>query len=183
MTKTKALTTRTQKKGRAGVGLTPRERTFIREYVSNGGNQMEAAFAAGFGSTRKSAATIANRLLNRVEIQLAIRNALTKAGLDDESLFLPLREGLKAYKVSWVEDKSVPGGWRELRAPDFQARSKYLDIAYRLRGDYAPTRHEVDAAGLLAKFLENVDRLDRGEEPLFLPGAEVIDADYETEED
>jgi phage terminase small subunit len=90
---------RAQARSRLPSGLTPKERHFIREYLSNGGNQTQAAINAGYGNTEESSATLGSRLLRKVEIQRAIERMLTTAGLNDETLMRCLYEGLEAVKL------------------------------------------------------------------------------------
>ena len=125
---------RAQKRSRIPSGLSPKERRFIREYLSNGGNQTRAAIEAGYGNTEESSATLGSRLLRKVEIQEAIEKMLTVAGVDDETLTRCLYEGLLAVRVEEC--------FRDFY-PDYPTRAKYLDMAFRLKGSYAKLKSKV----------------------------------------
>ena len=54
--------------------LNESQATFVREYVTNGGNRMEAAFVAGYSNPR----TEGYRLLNTPKIRTAIQQEIER---------------------------------------------------------------------------------------------------------
>lgn len=77
--------------------LTERQKRFVLEYLSNGGNGTEAAVAAGY--SRKSAAAQASRLLNDAKViafrQAQARQIYKNLGLSPEKIGLDLYEIFK----------------------------------------------------------------------------------------
>ncbi len=75
--------------------------------------------------------------------QKGVKEELVKLGyvdkfkqeIPDEELIIVHKQGLHAYRVhsSMTEPDQV--------VEDFQTRHKYLDLAYKLRGDLAPEKH------------------------------------------
>ena len=76
------------------------------------------------------AGSIASQNLNKLKIKNAIAEALP-----DELLARVHLEGLEATK----------GG--ESEEPDYAVRHKYLDSAYKVKGNYAPEKKDITTGG------------------------------------
>lgn len=109
-----------------------KKRTFVKAYTDpfspTFGNQGKSAQAAGY------AASSANALMKDQQVRNMMRTALERHGIDDDSLAICLKEGLRAeeVKLAAFEGKFTD----ERRVPDFRARARFQEIAHELRGDY-----------------------------------------------
>jgi len=73
--------------------------------------------------------------LNRQpHIQTMLQQALEKYKLNDDKVAMEIDNGLKATYVK--KDKGE-------EYPDFHARHKYLDTLIKIKGGYAPEKHEI----------------------------------------
>ena len=136
------------------IKRTLRERKFIDAYVKNNGNATEAYLALHPKAKRTSAADLGYRMLRKVEI--SVTELLDKMGVTDAYLNEKLKEGLEATKVISVvpipPKKHQPGtgdlpnanekNIEFIDVPDSNVRVKYLDMAYKLKGAYAPEKVE-----------------------------------------
>lgn len=136
--------------------LSKKEKGFVRAIVQ-GKNGTEAALANYDVKDENSAAVVASNLLSKVKIEQAIEDALPDELLDEVH-----REGLKATREYFSPEGELMAG------PDFNARAKYLDMAYKRKGTYAPDKSisvNVEAAAPLSeedkKLLEILKRNDR----------------------
>jgi len=115
--------------------LTPRQQQFVKLYVTNGGNKMQAVQAVYNHSDERSAESAANKLLRNEAIKKLIRVALGKTfapGRIDKGEFLVLlAERLRdknTAAATWIklaEMQFVMRGWK-LPSPlkDQQAEQK-----------------------------------------------------------
>lgn len=110
--------------------LTEKQEIFVDKYIETGGNGTEAALAAYDTTDRNTAAVIASENLIKPKILDVLEQALP-----DHLLAEVHREGLYATKAVF-NDK----GENVAEDADFNARAKYLDMAYKLRGKYAPDK-------------------------------------------
>ena len=136
------------------IKRTLRERKFIDAYIKNNGNATEAYLALHPKAKRTSAADLGYRLLRKVDI--SVTELLDKMGVTDAYLNEKLKEGLEATKVISVvpiPPKKGQQGSADLPdanekniefidVPDSNVRVKYLDMAYKLKGAYAPEKVE-----------------------------------------
>lgn len=113
-------------------GLTKKQRGFVKDYIKNG-NGTQAAINNYNTTDENTAAVIASENLIKPKIQNAILEALP-----DELLSQIHREGLFASKAIYI--KTEAGSEKVDEEPDYAVRHKYLDTAYKLRGDYAPEK-------------------------------------------
>ena len=136
------------------IKRTLRERKFITALIKHKGNATKAYLAISPKCKRKSAAVSGYRMLRKANI--SVSELLDRMGLTDAYLNDRLNEGLEASKVISVvpippkkgkqgsadlpeaNDKSVDF----IDVPDFNVRVKYLDMAYKLKGAYAPEKVE-----------------------------------------
>jgi phage terminase small subunit len=94
-------------KTKAPKPLTAREQSFITHYLINL-NATEAAIAAGYGKTKRSAAVIANRLRRKVHIAEAISTAITERYGASQARVLEELAKLAFYDIG--EAVKVKGG-------------------------------------------------------------------------
>ena len=107
--------------------LSRRQKKFVKKVIETG-NQSKAASLAGYDSG------YASYLAKQPKIQTAIQLALDKAGLTDVKVADLLKQGTKAYYVKKDGGK---------RYPDFHARDKSIDKIIKVKGGYAPEKHEI----------------------------------------
>ena len=136
------------------IKRTLRQHKFVNAYIKNGGNATEAYLALHPKAKRTSAGDLGYRMLKKVDI--SVTELLDKMGVTDIYLNEKLKEGLEATKVISVvpippkkgkqgsadlpnaNDKSIDF----IDVPDSNVRVKYLDMAYKLKGAYAPEKVE-----------------------------------------
>ncbi len=137
-----------------GIKRTIKERKFIDAYIKNNGNATEAYLALHPKAKRTSAADLGYRMLRKVDI--SVIELLDKMGVTDAYLNEKLNEGLDASKVISVvpippkKNKTGTGNLPDaneksvdfIDVADFNVRVKYLDMAYKLKGAYAPEKVE-----------------------------------------
>lgn len=112
------------------TNLTRKQRNFVNE-VAITGNATQAALKVYDTDSYMTAANIASENLNKPKIINALEEALP-----DELLAKIHREGLYATKPIYNDDGDIIA-----EDADFNARHKYLDSAYKLKGRYAAEKH------------------------------------------
>lgn len=120
--------------------ITIRDRRFL-ESLFRHGNQTRAAEEAGLRSkTRAGLRAMASEKMRK--LALPIKQLMDRMGLDDVALIEKLAEGLDAL---FVKTASHEGRiLDEIAYPDYERRREYLDIAFRVRGSYAPEKFTGD---------------------------------------
>jgi hypothetical protein len=115
--------------------LTPKQRLLVKG-IAEGKNQKEAAKAAGVSET------YASGLLKKPELVATIQELMSKHGLDDVSLLKKHSELLDATKtVSAVSGRDAGADSVDfVDVPDWQARAKGLEMAYKLKGAFTEKR-------------------------------------------
>src|SRR5262245_9790916 len=134
--------------------LSVKQRLFVGEYVRSG-NGTRAALAAYWTSDPRTANAIASENLRKPAIQEAVADLLDERGLSDEKLL-----AIHAHYLTLCTSVDP-----RLKAIGLKA----LDMAYRLKGAYAPERHRIEAAPQIdaqalehiASVLREVDAPDR----------------------
>jgi phage terminase small subunit len=111
-------------------GLTRKQEVFVEKYIETGGNGTKAALDAYDTDNYMTAAAIASENLTKPKVQ----NALAEA-LPDDLLAKVHLEGLFATRAIFNKDGDNVG-----EDADFGIRAKYLDMAYKLKGQYAPEK-------------------------------------------
>jgi len=136
------------------IKRTLRQRKFIDAYIKNSGNATEAYLAVNPKVTRQHARQYGYRMLQKVDI--SVTELLDKMGVTDAYLNEKLKEGLEATKVISVvpippkkhqpSTGDLPNANEKniefIDVPDSNVRVKYLDMAYKLKGAYAPEKVE-----------------------------------------
>lgn len=108
--------------------LTIKQRKFVKNRLG-GDNRALAARKAGFVSEGYG-----SFLDRQPHIQTALQLALENKGLTDDKVADVLDDGLKSFYVK------KDGG---TEYPDFHAREKYLVDLIKIKGGFAPEKHEV----------------------------------------
>lgn len=104
-----------------------RQRKFVSELI-RGASQSSAAVAAGYSAEHGTA------LMKNPAVQGLLHTAMQQAGIDDLLIARKLREGLDA--------KAPPRKDGGRQYPDQFVRKQFLDVIFKLRGDYAPEKSE-----------------------------------------
>jgi hypothetical protein len=107
--------------------LTPRHRRFIKNQML-GMSQQAAAAKAGY------APAYASQLMRQPLIRSELASQMEQAGITETLLAKKLREGLNA--------KTPPKKEGGSQYEDQFVRKQFLDVIFKLRGDYAPERKE-----------------------------------------
>lgn len=115
--------------------LTKKETTFVSEFIESG-NGVKAALKAYDTENYATAGVIAHENLKKPKIIKAIEEALPDDLLNQIHL-----EGLYATKEVWKNNNESGEIEHVSDEADFQTRAKYLDMAYKRRGLYAPDKH------------------------------------------
>jgi hypothetical protein len=121
--------------------LSVKQRRFVAAYVSSG-NGTQAALAAYDTDDPRTAHAIASENLRKPAIQDAVGELLEAEGLSDEKLL-----AIHAHYLGLCASENP-----RLKAIGLKA----LDMAYRLKGAYAPERHRIEAEHVPAEALERV---------------------------
>jgi len=108
--------------------LKPNQKKFIKHKIATG-NSAKAATLAGFGDPGYG-----SYLMKQPKIQNALQQALDKAGITDELIAKKIKQQLEAYHVKKDGGKKYP---------DYHARDKGIDKVIKIKGGYAPEKHEI----------------------------------------
>lgn len=109
------------------TGLMPKHKKFISNLMQGRGIQKSAELAGFDGSTGYD-------LMKNPAIKTALVAKMEKAGITEDMLAKKLKQGLSA--------KTVPRRDGGKRYDDQFVRKQFLDIIFKLRGDYAPEKIE-----------------------------------------
>jgi hypothetical protein len=104
-----------------------KQRKFVSELI-RGSSQSAAAVSAGYSASSSS------DLMKNPAVQGLLNEAMKQAGIDDLLIARKLREGLDA--------KAPPRKDGGRQYPDQFVRKQFLDVIFKLRGDYAPEKSE-----------------------------------------
>lgn len=103
--------------------LTIQQKTFCDTYLTFGGNGVEAALEAYDCKDRRSAASVASRVLTEPNIIAYINSKLEESGFNDDNV--------RKQHLFLLNQHS-----------DFNSKSKAVDMFYKLKGNYAPEQIE-----------------------------------------
>ncbi len=139
--------------------LTVKERKFVGRYIETG-NATKAADDAGFKSkSRGGLRAIASEKLKK--LRLPIKELMERLGLDDVHLLTKLDQGLDAGVVKTASHLGTITDQRVYT--DFETRARYLDMAFKLRGSYAPDKitfpKGIPINGITKELSEFIDRI------------------------
>lgn len=113
---------------------TAREKKFVKNIVQTG-EIGRSAVLAGYSDP-----SYGTRLLQTDRVKRAILVALDQAGIEDSYLARKLKEGCEA---TYPLKRASNGEIIQDRDPDYFTQAIYLDKILKVRGDYAPEKHEV----------------------------------------
>lgn len=136
------------------IKRTLKERKFITALIKHKGNATRAYLEISPKCKVESAAVLGYRMLRKVN--LSVGELLDRMGITDAYLNDKLNEGLEATKVISVipippkkhqpSTGDLPNANEKniefIDVPDSNVRVKYLDMAYKLKGAYAPEKVE-----------------------------------------
>jgi hypothetical protein len=109
--------------------LTIRQRRFVQAMVDpTTKSASEAAIKAGY--SEKGAGVEATRALRNATVRTALVEAMREAGIDEARLSGVMSAGL------------------DIKDPN--ARHKYLETILKVRGDFAPEKHQVETVSIVA---------------------------------
>jgi len=116
------------------LGLTKKQEKFVLEYIKtkDATKAIEAAFNP---KSHRNATVMGYDYINRPHIRKSIEYAMMM-GVNREIAYLKLQDGLNATKHT-----RTTVGLEEV--PDLTERRNYLDMYFKLTGEYAPEKREV----------------------------------------
>ena len=107
--------------------LLPKMQKYARK-VAETGEIIKSATDVGYKGNYGS------QLMKNPKILTAIQQEMDNLKVDTHAIVRKIKKGLNAYRV--IKD----GG---KKYEDFHAQHKFLDMALKIRGDYAPEKHEI----------------------------------------
>ena len=118
--------------------LTKKERNYVKEYIKTGGDGTIAALRSYDVEKSKSpmntAAAISSENLNKPHIVKAIQEMLPDDLLAERHLELLNKREVRITRINGQEEKEL------IDSPDTQAVTRALDMAYKIKGSYAPEK-------------------------------------------
>lgn len=146
--------------------LTKKQRGFVKDYVKTGNGQ-QSAMRNYDVSSKESAEALASENLTKPAIIQAIQERLPDDLLAERHLeLLNKRETETVYETSGTGEDKITTSITIDRGPDTQAVTKALDMAYKLKGTYAPEKVPSQTGGATYNFIfskevrEDVDRIE-----------------------
>ena len=122
--------------------LTLKQRKWLKVYIETG-NATEAAMQAYDCTARDCGGHIGWE--NVRKLQGAISTLMDKHGITDGLLMDKLREGLDAEKTEFAKHEGKITDSQD--CTDFPTRQRYLDTAFKVRGNYPADRQQVELTG------------------------------------
>ncbi len=166
--------------------LTKKQRVFVKDYIATG-NGTQAALAAYDTDDPHTAHSIASENLRKPAVAEAIDNALSKESLEAKHQELLHMKRIDYFVFpKWMEDdeiiahvedatgitilnikESEKGKFAFYVIADAITQARALDLAYKLRGDYAPTKSlnvnvEVEADATVKELTKKLNELHGG---------------------
>ena len=115
--------------------VTKMQKKFVQKYVESG-EVCKSAKRAGF-----SDGSYGSQLMRQEHIQTEIQKEMVRQGIDDVLLSKKMKDGLGAMYPAKV---SKDGNLLQKESPDMFTRRHYIDMILKVRGDYAPERHQIE---------------------------------------
>lgn len=128
------------KKLRALRRLNIRERQFLVEFLSNGGDRVKAAEKVGDPKDRKGAHCLAQGILKKEKVKDALQILFVKAGLGNQAITDLLSKGLKARIPLSFQGEIIS------KYPDWKTRHRYLDTLLKLGDKYPSQKLDLSAS-------------------------------------
>ncbi len=146
--------------------LLPKMKKFARR-VAKTGEVLKSATDVGYKGNYGS------QLMKNEKIQTAIQVEMDRIGTTTEKVARKIDEGMDAYRV--IRD----GG---KKYPDFHVRKEYIDMAVKIRGDYAPEKHQITQEKLVLIITPETIKGLKDAEAITDADADVITAEVIEEE-
>ena len=137
------------------VYRTQKQIEFLDKYIGNGGNATKAWEDLHPDCNHNSAKQQGYKMMKKLD--LGLTELFDRMGISDGMLAKKLKEGLDAKKVLSIipitkdkKDQSLDPNnpqFKFVDFPDYGVRVKYLDMAYKLKGEY-PTDKAIEGAAL-----------------------------------
>lgn len=109
--------------------LKPKQKKFVKELAKTG-EIGKSALRAGYKDPKYG-----SQLMMNQKMLTALQAELEALEVNKELIVRKIKEGLNATRV--IRD----GG---KKYEDFHARHKFLDMLLKVRGDYAPEKHQIE---------------------------------------
>lgn len=122
---------------RRATNLTLKEQGFVQSLVKT--KHIRKSVEKNYNTkSRRNAAIMGTKLMNTPRVQYAILDLMDRSGLGDLKLVEKLKEHLyDARKEILTKDGEI------VSVKDNNTQIKALDMAMKIKGAYAPERHEV----------------------------------------
>ena len=123
------------KKEKKQQKCTKMQKKFAKNFVQSGTTN-KSALKAGYSSGSYGSA------LKKLEhVQSEIQQEKVRQGIDDVLLTRKMKDGLNAvYPAKFSKDGVI----LQQEAKDYFTRHKYIDTVLKVRGDYAPEKHQIE---------------------------------------
>jgi hypothetical protein len=122
--------------------MTIKEQGFVADLVKN--KVVYKAVQKNYDTkSKRNASFMGNALLHKPNIQYAILDLMDKSGCSDPALVQRLNHFIHDAKKEVIDPN---GAIVELN--DNQASLKAMDMAFKIKGAYAPERHEIASVNL-----------------------------------
>jgi phage terminase small subunit len=115
---------------------TKMQKRFVKNHVQTG-EVYKAAKRAGF-----ACGSYGSALLKEPHIQTAIQQEMVRQGITDTLLSKKMKDGLNA---TYPAKFSTEGALLQQESPDMFTRKQYIDMILKVRGDYAPEKHQIES--------------------------------------
>jgi phage terminase small subunit len=135
--------------------LRPKQKRFVKEYIKNGGNATQAVLDAKYKPNNKNTAgSIGSENLKKPKIQKALKSIADS--IPDKLLIEKHLALLNAEKITRTLKRGEEIDVEEYI--DNQSIGKGLDMAYKIKGTYAPEKKDITSDGekvipILVKFI------------------------------
>jgi hypothetical protein len=115
---------------------TQMQKNFAKNFVETG-KVGKSALKAGYSN-----ASHGSSLMKTEAVQTAIQQEMFNQGITDTLLSKKMKDGLGANYPAKFSAKT--GQLLQEEAPDFYTRKQYIDMILKIRGDYAPEKHQIE---------------------------------------
>ena len=147
--------------------LKPRQKKYVRRLAETG-KILKSATDVGYRDPRYG-----SQLMMNPKILTALQKELDALGVDKALIVRKIKKGLNATRV--IKD----GG---KKYPDFHAQHKFLDMLLKIRGDYAPEKHEIKQERLVIVLGADMRKGLIDAEAITEEEADIIEAEIVEEE-
>ena len=149
------------------TALLPKMKKYARR-VAETGEIIRSATDVGYRGNYGS------QLMKNPKILTAIQQEMDNLNVDTEAIVRKIKQGLNAYRV-------IKDGGKKYK--DFHAQHKFLDMVLKIRGDYAPEKHEIRQEKLTLIITPEVLKGLKDSEAITDAEAEAITVEAEEEQE